>query len=387
MKVICTQDNFKKAIINAERIVSKQNTLPVLNNLLLETEKGLLKVVATNLEIGIEIKIGAKVEIDGRVAVPARLVGNLVGNLVGGDNIELELVENNIKIKSGSTRSLIKVFPVDDFPLIPQKSKNIVFKLPVCRLRDIFLKINTAVSHNEVRLELTGVNLFFDQEKILFSSTDGFRLAEYLVDIKEVELNKESYESLGDEGCGSVIIPSNTLNELNRIIQTSSDDELVGFIIEDGQIFFELENIKIVSRLINGKYPEYKHIMPQSYKTTIWGDKKALQNALKLAGVFVGGKTNEILLKIDSERKKVLIRAQGVEVGENSTELDFEVQGETQEISFNLKYLWEGVNVLNGDRFVMLVNTNSSPIALREVDEKGEIINTNFTYIVMPIKN
>lgn len=386
MHVICTQDNLKKAIINSERIVSKQNTLPILNNLLLETEKGLLKIVATNLEIGIEIKIGAKVEKDGRVAVPARLLGSLIGNLVGGNNVNLELDGDNIKIKNGPTKAKIKIFPADDFPLIPQKNNNYIFKLPVGKLKDIFLKINTAVSRNEVRLELTGVNISLDQEKIFFSSTDGFRLAEYVVDLKEIDLNNDIYDKFRENN-GSIIVPSNTLVELNRIIQTSSDDELVSFIIEDGQIFFELDNIKIVSRLINGKYPEYKHIMPQNYKTTILGDKKALQNALKIAGVFVGGKTNEILLKIDPQQKKVLISTQGAEVGENSTELDFEVQGDPQEISFNLKYLWEGINVINGERLIILSNTNSSPVALREVSGEGGEMNTNFTYIVMPIKN
>ena len=325
MKIICTQENFKKAISNSERIVSKQSTLPILNNLLFEAEKGFLKISATNLEIGIEIRIGAKIEKEGRIAVPAKLIGNLVSNFIGDENIDLELVEQNLKIKNGSTKALIKVLTADDFPLIPQKNNDFIIGVSVAKLRDLFLKIITSVSHNEVRQELTGVNVIFDQEQIFFSSTDGFRLSEYIIKLNEIVVNKAVYDEFSNSGT-NIIIPANTLVELNRIIQNNHDEDVVNFIIEDGQIFFEFENIKIVSRLINGKYPEYKHIMPQNYKTTILGEKKIFQNALKIAGVFVNTKSNEISLKIDSKENNVVISTKSAEVGENSTEVNFEIQ-------------------------------------------------------------
>ena len=175
--------------------------------------------------------------------------------------------------------------------------------------------------------------------------------------------------------------------ELNRIIQNNHDEDVVNFIIEDGQIFFEFENIKIVSRLINGKYPEYKHIMPQNYKTTILGEKKIFQNALKIAGVFVNTKSNEISLKIDSKENNVVISTKSAEVGENSTEVNFEIQGESQEINFNLKYLSDGINIINSEYLALLSNNDSSPVALKEVDGKTKEPSDSFTYIVMPIKN
>ena len=387
MKLICTGENFKKAIINSERIVSKQNSLPILNNILLEATKSYLKVVATNLEIGIEIKIGAKIEQEGKITIPARLLGNFSTNLVDGENIELEKSGDSLKIKSGLTKANIKGFSAEDFPLIPQKSTEAVLGVSSGRLRDIFAKILISVAHNDARQELAGINMVFDEKFIFFASTDGFRLSEYVLAITDCECDLVRYQGFREK-TKNIIIPASTIVELNRIISGNLDEKsVVQIFIEEGQIFFEVDGIKIVSRLINGKYPEYKHIMPESYKTTILGEKKILQNALKIAGVFVNSKSSEVVLKIDETAKNIYLDTKSAEVGENSTEIKFEVQGASQEVVFNLKYLLEGINAITSNKLALLANSDASPVALREVaSEKGELA-TGFTYIVMPIKN
>lgn len=386
MKLICTQENFKKAIINSERIVSKQNTLPILNNILLEAHAGYLKIAATNLEIGIEIKIGAKVEQEGVITVPAKLLSNFSTNLSEEENMDIETIDQNLKITNGQTKAKIKSFSAEDFPLIPQKSTEFIFKIEINKLKDIFSKLLIAIAHNEARQELTGMNIIFGESELFFAATDGFRLSEYILKISEKEVNREKYNEL-KEKTKNIIIPINTLTELNRIISNNISDTIIEIFIEDGQIFFELGGMKIVSRLINGKYPEYKHIMPQTYKTTIIGDKRVLQNALKMAGVFVSEKSKEIVLKIDAEKKNILIDTRSVEVGENSTEIKFEVLGESQEIVFNLKYLTEGINVVTTDKIALLANSDSSPVAIREFSESTSAVLIDFTYIIMPIKN
>ncbi len=386
MKLICTQENFKKAIINSERIVSKQNTLPILNNILLEAHAGYLKIAATNLEIGIEIKIGAKVEQEGVITVPAKLLSNFSTNLSEEENMDIETIDQNLKITNGQTKAKIKSFSAEDFPLIPQKSTEFIFKIEINKLKDIFSKLLIAIAHNEARQELTGMNIIFGESELFFAATDGFRLSEYILKISEKEVNREKYNEL-KEKTKNIIIPINTLTELNRIISNNISDTIIEIFIEDGQIFFELGGMKIVSRLINGKYPEYKHIMPQTYKTTIIGDKRVLQNALKMAGVFVSEKSKEIVLKIDAEKKNILIDTRSVEVGENSTEIRFEVLGESQEIVFNLKYLTEGINVVTTDKIALLANSDSSPVAIREFSESTSAVLIDFTYIIMPIKN
>lgn len=385
MKLICTRDNFKKAIYNCERVVSKKNTLPILNNILFETEKGGLKISATNLEIGVSVKIGAKIEKEGKITIPARLIGGFSTNLSSGENIILELIDNNLKIESGSNKAIIKGIPAVDFPLIPSKKTEYLLELSGVEFKNNLLKVMPAAAFNEARQELTGINLSLKEKGLFFAATDSFRLAECKMKLTEKNIHKSNYK-LFIEKNSNIIIPLNTLVELNRIIPTDEEDAL-RITIEEGQIFFEINGTKLVSRLINGKYPAYEHIMPKDYKTRIVIEKYLMQNAIKMASVFSSGGSNEITLKIDAETKKITILSSSTESGENSTELKFKITGPSQEIVFNSKYLLDGINATVSAQVAILSNSSSTPVAVREISEKtGEVLE-DYTYIVMPIKN
>ncbi len=385
MKLICTQENFKKAIFNSERVVSKQSTLPILNNLLFEGGKGGLKISATNLEIGVSVKIGAKVEKEGKITVPAKIISSFINNLPSGENVALEISEQNLKIKSGNSKAVVKGLPADDFPLLPKKSTEFVLFIPGKRMRDIVNKIISCAAFNEARAELTGINVIFGKDEIFFAATDGFRLGEEIFALGEENVKREEYELLKNKK-ESVIIPANTLIELLRVLQSGEDSE-VKIAIEDGQIFFEIDGTTIISRLINGKYPEYKHIMPKEYKTRAVGEKNMIQGSVKMASIFSNGKTSEIVFKIVAEEKKAMVEARSVEVGENSSELKLDVVGPSQEVVFNSKYLLDGLNAISTSRIAVCVNNSTTAVALKEIDEQtGEVLE-NYTYIVMPIKN
>jgi len=385
MKLICTQDNFKKAIYNTERIVSKQNTLPILNNILFEAKKGFLVFSATNLEMGAQVKVGVKVEKEGKITIPAKIISSFSNNLPQGDNVLIESVEQGIKIKSGSFKAIIKGVSADDFPLIPKKSSEYLLNINSIDLKNILSKEMVSVAQNEARQELTGINLILSQKEIFFASTDSFRLSESRISINKENINKEVFEAYINKK-DSIIIPFGTLNEVMRIISNNEECD-VKITIESGQIFFEIEETKIVSRLINGKYPEYKHIMPKDYKTRVVLEKSVFQNAVKMANIFASGKSGEISIKIDSGAKKIFIGASSAETGENSTELKFDVSGPSQEVILNSKYLLDGINSISTSKVAFLMNSESTPIALKEINEQtGEVLH-DFTYIVMPIKN
>jgi len=385
MKLICTQDNFKKAIYNTERIVSKQNTLPILNNILFEAKKGFLVLSATNLEMGAQVKVGVKVEKEGKITIPAKIISSFSNNLPQGDNVLIESVEQGIKIKSGSFKAIIKGVSADDFPLIPKKSSEYLLNINSIDLKNILSKEMVSVAQNEARQELTGINLILSQKEIFFASTDSFRLSESRISINKENINKEVFEAYINKK-DSIIIPFGTLNEVMRIISNNEECD-VKITIESGQIFFEIEETKIVSRLINGKYPEYKHIMPKDYKTRVVLEKSVFQNAVKMANIFASGKSGEISIKIDSGAKKIFIGASSAETGENSTELKFDVSGPSQEVILNSKYLLDGINSISTSKVAFLMNSESTPIALKEINEQtGEVLH-DFTYIVMPIKN
>ena len=385
MKLICTEVNFKKAIFNCERVVSKKNTLPILNNILFETEKGGLKLSATNLEIGVSSKIGAKIEKEGRITIPAKLISNFSANLPNGENISLELVDNNLKIKSGINKAIIKGISAEDFPLLPLRKTEYLLDLSSLELKTAILKVMPAVAFNESRQELTGINLILREKELIFAATDSFRLSECQIKIEEININKETYK-LFIEKNENVIIPANVLGELNRMLAPDVDNR-VKITIEEGQIFFEIDGIKLVSRLINGKYPEYKHIMPAEYKTRIVGEKQVLQNAIKIASVFSAGGSNEITLKINQKEGKIFILSSSAEAGENSAELKFDIIGPSQEVVFNSKYLLDGINATTTSQVAILLNSEATPVAVREINEKSGEVLENFTYIVMPIKN
>lgn len=385
MKAICTKENFKRSISQAERMVSKQNTLPILNTILFEAEKGSLKLSATNLEMGIVIKTGAKVEKEGIIAVPSKLISSFSANISDGDNVEIELEDQNLRIRCGKTKALIKSFLANDFPLIPKRSSDNLLGLPVEDLKKIINRTAISVSHGEARQELCGINVVFETGMVRFASTDSFRLTECVVPIEESNKgDKASYEAFVEKN-GNVIVPANTLIEIGRII-SNAEAENVNIAIEESQIFFEVGNARIVSRLINGKYPEYRHIMPAAFKTIAIGSRERMQNAVKMASIFSSNKTSEISLKIDQDAGNFQIGAKSSESGENSTELDFEASGESQEILFNSRYVLDGLNMITSENVAVMANSEASPVALKEVDGSGKAME-GYVYIVMPIKN
>ena len=384
MKLTCTQENFKKAIFNSERMVSKQSTLPILNNILFETDMGGLKLSATNLEIGVSVQIGAKVENEGKITIPAKLISNFVNNLPHGENVSMEVVDQNLKIQSGTAKAMIKGLSAEDFPLLPKKNTEFILNIPSLKLKNIISKVITCVAINETRQELTGINLIFTEKEILFASTDSFRLVEDKLELEIENIGTGYTDFISNKS--TLIIPATTFIELSRIISSDTEQD-VQIAIEEGQIFIEIDGTHIVSRLINGRYPEYKHIMPTEFKTRIVGEKSLIQGAIKMSSIFANGKTNEVVLKIDADAEKTLIEARSVETGENSSEIVVDITGPSQEIIFNSKYLLDGVNTITTSKIAILMNGESSPVAIKEIDEKtGEVLE-NYTYIVMPIKS
>jgi DNA polymerase III subunit beta len=385
MKLICTQDNFKKAVLNTERVVSKQNTLPILNNILFQASKNNLTLSATNLEIGISHKIGAKIEKEGKLTIPGRIIGNFVNNLPKGENVKIETIDQNLKITSGSYKAVIKGLLADDFPLIPQKNSDFILLLDAIKLKEAINKVITCVSFNEARQELTGMNLILGKKELFLAATDSFRLAEAKINLTESDINKEIYSPFIEKR-NNLIIPANTLLELSKIISQGFEDK-IKITIEEGQIFFEIGETSLVSRLINGKYPGYKHIMPENYKTRVVLEKNLLQSMLKMANVFTSGKSSDVTLKIDSGASKLFIDVKSVESGENSSEVKLDVSGPSQEVIFNSKYLLDGVNTISTEQVAILLNSDATPVALKEINEKNGEVLDDYIYIAMPIKN
>jgi len=383
MKLTCTQENFKKAIYNTERVIGKQSTLPILENILLESEKGMLKFSATNLEIGVFLKIGAKIEKEGKITVPAKLISSFVNNLPAGENISIETDDQLLKIKSGNYKANIKGLSAQDFPIIPEFKGNFLFSFSGIELQNVLPKLLVSVSVDGARPELGGVNVILGEDGVNMASTDSFRLLEVKVGFKKEK--SDEYSALLSK-INSIIIPSNTLSEVLRAITPETGEVKVA--IEESQIFFQIDNVRIVSRLINGKYPEYKQIIPKEFSTKVMIDRDELLRAVKIAGFFTN-KSGEVNFKLKSKEGELEITAQSEDKGENRTQIKASIVGPDQEIVFNPRYVTDGISAVTTPKIAFLANSGSSPVVLRMVSEKDEKIeiDENLTYVVMPIKN
>jgi DNA polymerase III subunit beta len=378
MKLTCTLENFKKAIYNTERVIGKQITLPILENILLETEKGMLKIAATNLEIGVSLKIGAKIEKEGKITVPAKVVSSFVNNLPNDGKISLEEKNQALNIKCEKYQAKIKGLGAQDFPIIPEIEGAFLFSVPAQELKENLPKLLGSVSVDNARLELNGINVILGEKEIILAATDSFRLGEAVISLKS---EKNDNYSLFISKTNSIIVPAMTFSEVLRSIAPETEEVKVS--VEENQIFFQIDNVRIVSRLINGKYPEYKNIIPQKTATQVFIDKDDLLRAVRIASVFAQSKGGEVKLAI--KREEIVVKAESEEKGENETELDAEINGTEQEIIFNPRYVLDGINAMTTPKMGILVNTADSPVIFRMIKGEKQIIE-KFTYIVMPIK-
>lgn len=376
MKLICTQENLNRIISYLEKITGKQSTLPILSNFLLETENGRLKISATNLEIGIIGYIGAKIEKEGKIAIPAKLLSNFIYNLPLGDVLELESDTEGLKIISTSYQIKIKGLDGKDFPIIPEYKEEYFFSFPAQELKKALSRLLFCISLNNARLELTGIHIFFHKDRIELAATDSFRLAEETIPFTEQGSGYTNFLSQNP----SLIIPGNTLHELIHIITPESTD--VKIALKENQIFFEIDGVQIISRIINGKYPDYKQIIPKNFSLQVILEKESFQRAVKIASSFSSYNSGEITLLFQPEEKTCTISSESQEIGANKTTLPIEIVSgiEPLKIIFNPRYVLEGINALSSEKIIFLANDGSTPVALRMQEDQ------NYLYIVMPIR-
>jgi len=382
MKCICTQENLSRTISYLERIAGRQTTLPILSNFLLETEMGRLKISATNLEIGVIVYIGAKVEKEGKIAVPGKVLSNFIYNLPSGDVLQLESDKEGLKIESAGTQVKIKGVDGKDFPIIPQYKEKYPYFFPAQELKSALSRLLFCVSLNNARLELTGVHIFLYKDQIHLAATDSFRLAEEIIPLAGAGSNQSDFLTKNQR----LIIRGSTLQEIIRVITPESQE--VKIALEENQIFFEIDGVQIISRIINGKYPDYKQIIPKEFSLSVVLEKETFQRAVKIASGFSSYSSGEIVLTFQPGEKQCVVSSESQETGENKTLLPIEtLKGSAPlTIVFNPRYVLEGMSALPGEKILFLANNSSSPAALRAYDPETAAFRENYLYIMMPIR-
>ncbi|HSH79283.1 MAG TPA: DNA polymerase III subunit beta [Herpetosiphonaceae bacterium] len=374
MKLSCLQENLKRGIAIVSHAVPSKSTLPVLSNILMTSEGGRLRLQATNLEVGITCWIGAKIEEPGAVTVPAKLLSDFVGNLPN-DTINLQLDERTqtIHLACGRSEANIKGIEADEFPTMPvvQADEPTLSIAPEV-LREAINQVAFAAATDDTRPVLAGVLIRLQGDKAVFSATDGFRLS-----VRTVELPEPV------RAAQEMIVPVRALIELGRIIGDNENPVEITVTPSGGQVLFHCDNVDLVSRLIDGKFPDYERIIPKQYATRSVLDRNSFLQSARQASVFATGSANIAKVALESGGDfgpgRLTLSANAAEVGDNKSEIEGQIAGEGGSIALNVKYLQEALNAIPTPQVALETQTPASPGVFRPVGMEGYI------HIVMPM--
>ena len=378
MKITCLQENLSRGLAVVGRAVANRATLPVIHNVLLNVDQSMLKLSATNLEIAMTTWVGAKIEEEGSITVPARLLSEFVNSLPN-DPINLQLDDGSglLEISSGSSKAHINITDASEFPPIPTVDDGIAAEVDPLVLRSAITRVAFAAATEESRPVLTGVELKLDGSKFSMAAADGFRLA-----VHHGALLRPVPEEM------SVIIPARTMNELNRLISDREEPVEILMTPAKGQVMFRIrggDTVEIVSQLLQGTFPNYEQLIPQSYTTRAVMDLPTVLRAARTASIFARDGSNIIRMHLmpaeaDTEPPKVEISARSEEVGDNQDVVDLdEIEGEEGKIAFNSRYLLDVLAVLDKGKVALETTTSSSPGVFKPTDSE------DYIHVVMPM--
>ncbi|MBA7506682.1 Beta sliding clamp [subsurface metagenome] len=373
MRLSCLQENLNRGLSVVGRAVATRTTLPITNNVLLTVDQSRLKLAATNLEMAISCWIGAKVEEEGAITVPARLLAEFISSLPS-DRVDISLSPRTKTLGLKCARFEARISGVDakDFPPIPRIEDGITTRVEVDILRQGISQVVFAAASEDSRPVLTGVDAEFDGDLLTLAAADGFRLAVYKLPLISPVSQKTE-----------VIIPARTLAELNRLMADQEEAIEITVNPNKSQALFRLKNIELVSQLVQGTFPQYAQLIPQSYNTRVVVDVAQFLRAAKTASIFAsdGGGIVRLVIAPGGELTpgKVTISARSEEVGDDIGEIDATVEGEEAKIAFNGKYLIDVLGVLREAQVALETTNPSSPGVIRPVGVD------NYIHVVMPM--
>ncbi|HEX75634.1 MAG TPA: DNA polymerase III subunit beta [Dehalococcoidia bacterium] len=371
MKLSCLQENLSKGLSIVGRAVATRTTLPITQNVLIATDQSRLKLSATNLELAISCWIGARVEEEGAITIPARLLTEFISSLPN-DHIDMALTQHILQLKCARFEARINGLDAEDFPPIPQVGDGIAAKIEVEALRQGISQVTFVAATEESRPVLTGVQVEFDGDKLTLAAADGFRLAVHSTALLS-PVNEKS----------AIIIPARALNELNRFLTDQEEPVEITLNEQKSQVLFRLKNIEMVSQLIQGAFPSYSQLIPQSYVTRAVVDVAEFLRATRMASIFARDGSGIVRLAITPGAEltpgKMNISARAEEIGDNVGEIDALIDGEPAKIAFNAKYLSDVLAVLRQTQVALETTTPSSPGVIRPVGVD------NYVHVIMPM--
>ena len=372
MRLSCLQENLSRGLGIVGSAVAARTTYPVMQNVLITTDNARLKLAATNQEIAISTWIGAQIEDEGQVTIPARLLTEFVNSLPA-ERIDLDYTDQpvGISVKCARFSAQINGTPASDFPPVPTVESGVAGKIDPGVLNDAIKHVAIAAATEDSRPVLTGIKVEITGDDFKFAAADGFRLAVY-----EGKLLEPLPEDV------DFIIPARALREVSSLAGSQTDPVEFTVTSSKNQALFRLNNIEIVANLLQGTFPNYQQLVPDKYDTRATVNREEFIRATRAASIFAREGSNIVRLMVDvgdEEDSKVLVQSKSEEVGENKGEVDAEIEGGEAKIAFSSKYLTEVLNVLETNKVALETTTPSSPGVIKPVG------NDNYVHVVMPI--
>ena len=379
MKVSCLQENLSRGLSIVGRAVAGRATLPVTQNVLLETDRSMLKLSATNLEIAITTWIGAMIDEEGAITVPARLLSEFVNSLPS-DRVDLDVAEDSsvLQFVCGRDKARIHGVAASEFPPIPRVTEGVAARVDSQEFKRAISRVAFAAASEESRPVLTGIEAKLNGDRFTLAAADGFRLA-----VQHGTLAAAVEEEIG------VIFPARTMNELSRLLTDQDDTVEIMMVPARSQIMFKSGGVEVVSQLVQGTFPNYEQLIPNKYDTRCTFDSQRLLRVTRSAAIFARDGSNIIRLQLapraeDADETEApgtaTISGRSEEVGENQTALDMmDIEGEEAKIAFNSRYLQEVLAVLERGSVAIETTSSSSPGVFKPTDDE------NYVHVVMPM--
>lgn len=364
MKISCIREKLHNAVGQVEKVTGKNLTLPILGTILLEARAGKLTLRATNLNVGVEVTIPAKVEKEGMVAVEGGILNNILNQIKKDKNIDLEEINGNISITTPNSSMVVKSYPTDEFPTLPRVESTEEFTTPIEKIIESIKAVSYSAAISDIKPEIASVYMYQNEGNIIFVATDSFRLAEKSLKVK----NTPDFHG--------VLIPIRNINDIIKVFGGEKGE--MRCIIGENQIAFLSDSVYMTSRLIDGVFPDYRQIIPTEFSTEVTTLTSDLLQTLRVVDIF-SDKFNQVDITIDPENKKCVLASKNEDVGKNETELDVAIQGDGIKTSINQKYLTDVFTSITTDSVVLRFSQENKPLVVSGVGDQ------TFTYLIMPM--
>jgi len=369
VKLSVMQENLARGLQVVSRAVSSRSTLPVLANVLLRTEDAGLKLTATNLEIGITYWVPGKIETDGSLTVPARLITDVVNSLPPGERVDLESDgAATLDLRSGRQRAHLRGIDADEFPVIPSAGERPTTRISQRALKQALSEVVFAAASDEARPILTGVLTRFEGDRLTLAAADNYRIAvKTLATLDPVEEM-------------SIVVPARSYHELERVLADTDDPVDVVLAPSKNQIVFHLEGIDLVSRLIDGQFPNYQQVLPTAHTTRAVVDREELLKAVRLSALIASSSANVVRLRVDSDGESGITVAAAADVGDTEGHVEATTEGDGLTVAFNARYLQEALANLAAEQLALEFQGPLSPGVLKPIGDDG------YVHVIMPVR-